>query len=52
MSHLKYPYLELKSPKFEYFLFPDFKDYPRTPNPIICRTFRAKNILSSVNYAS
>lgn len=28
ISHLKYPYLELKPPKLEYFLFHDFKYYP------------------------
>lgn len=38
MSHLKYPHLELDPLYFGCFLYHDFKDDPRIPNPGFCRT--------------
>lgn len=49
MSHPKYPSLELKCPKFEYFLYHDFKVfYLRIPNPV---GFSMQSIVSSVSTA-
>lgn len=50
MSHLKYPHLELNSLQFECFLYCDFKDDPRVPDPVFCRTPCKEYSERSLNY--
>lgn len=50
MSHPKYPSLKLKSPKFEYFLYHDFKVfYLRIPNPVGFSMQRALSAASQLH---